>query len=88
MYKEDGDGHGRIIVFERNQPDFPGLIFESPWQLPKSDGKEGAKFYAPNQIQQRIPGKLYYLVLLDTAASIEEPAMKDLNFFLENLTVE
>jgi len=26
--------------------------------------------------------------MLDTAASIEEPAMKDFNFFLENLTVE
>jgi hypothetical protein len=35
-----------------------------------------------------MPGKLYYLVMLDTAASIEEPAMKDFDFFLENLTVE
>ena len=35
-----------------------------------------------------MPGKLYYLVLLDTASSIEEPALKDFDFFLENLTVE
>jgi hypothetical protein len=88
MYNEDGDGHGRIVVFERDQPEYPGLVFEAPQELPKSNGEEGAKFYHPNQIQQRIPGKLYYLVLLDTAASIEEPAMKDLDFFLENLTVE
>jgi hypothetical protein len=88
MYKEDGDGHGRIVLFERDQPEFPGLVFETPSELPKSDGKGGAKFYTPNQIQQRIPGKLYYLVMLDTAASIEEPAMKDFDFFLENLTVE
>jgi hypothetical protein len=88
MYKEDGDGHGRIIVFERDQPEFPGLIFETPWEMPKSKGGEEVKYYRPNQIQQRIPGKLYYVVLLDTAASIEEPALKDLNFFLENLTVE
>jgi hypothetical protein len=46
------------------------------------------KYYRPNQIQQRISGKLYYLVLLDTAASIEEPALKDFDFFLKNLTVE
>jgi len=26
--------------------------------------------------------------MLDTAASIEEPALKDFDFFLENLTVE
>jgi hypothetical protein len=88
MYKKDGDGHGRIVVFERNQPDFPGLIFETPKGPPTSKGAEGAKAYHPGQIHQRIPGKLYYLVLLDTAASIEEPAMKDFDFFLDNLIVE
>ena len=88
IYEKDGDGHGRIVVFERDQPEFPGLIFEAPLQLPKSEGDEGTNFYQPNQIEQRIPGKLYYLVLLDTAASIEEPAMKDFDFFLQNLTVE
>jgi hypothetical protein len=85
MYKQDGDGHGRIVVFERDQPEFPGLIFELPRQLPKPNGTLA---YHPGQIQQRIPGKLFYLVLLDTAASIEEPAMKDFDFFLQNLTVE
>ncbi|MGA2569428.1 MAG: hypothetical protein ABSF23_02825 [Terracidiphilus sp.] len=88
MYKKDGDGHGRLVIFERDEPEFPGLIFESPLELPKGDGSAGAKYYRPGQIQQRIPGKLYYLVLLDTAASIEEPAVKDFEFFLENLTVE
>jgi hypothetical protein len=88
MYQKDGDGHGRIVVFERDEPVFPGLIFESPLEIPKSEGGEEVMYYRPNQIQQRIPGKLYYLVLLDTAASIEEPAMKDFDFFLENLTVE
>jgi hypothetical protein len=88
MYKKDGDGHGRIVVFERDQPDFPGLIFETPREIPKAEDKEGLRYFRPNQTQQRIPGKLYYLVMLDTAASIEEPAMKDFDFFLENLTVE
>jgi hypothetical protein len=88
MYKKDGDGHGRIVIFESNQPKFPGLIFETPLTLPKSGDNNGVQAYHPGQIQQRIPGKLYYLVLLDTAASIEEPAMKDFDFFLANLTVE
>lgn len=79
---------GSFIVFKRDQPEYPGLIFESPYEIPKSDGKEGHSYYRPDQTQQRIPGKLYYLVLLDTAAPIEEPAMKDFDFFLENLTVE
>lgn len=88
MYKADGDGHGRIVVFERDEPAFPGLIFESPSQPPKGDPSKGTQYFRPSQTQQRIPGKLYYLVLLDAAASIEEPAVKDFDFFLENLTVE
>ena len=88
MYKADGDGHGRIVFFERDQPEFPGLIFESPNSPPKPESGGGPVAYHPNQIQQRIPGKLYYLVMLDTAASIEGPAMKDFEYFLQNLTVE
>lgn len=88
MYKENGDGHGRILVFERDEPPFPGLLFESPTQPPQAEPGKGAQFFRPAQIQKRIPGKLYYLVLLDTAASIEDPAMKDFDFFLTNLVVE
>jgi hypothetical protein len=88
MYGEDGDGHGRILAFERSQPDFPGLVFEAPWELPKEDGASGPKTYRPEQIKARMPGKLYYLVVLDAAASIEEPATADLDVFLKDLVVE
>jgi hypothetical protein len=88
MYKENGDGHPRVVIFERDEPAFPGLIFEAPSEDPKPDKPGPFKFPKPDQIQQRIPGKLYYLVLLDTPASIEAPALKDLDFFLQNLTVE
>lgn len=87
-YGQDGDGYGWMVIFERDQPAFPGLVFESPWQIPKSEDDKGAKYYRPGQIQQRIPGKLYYVVLLDTAASIEGPALKDFEIFLQQLTVE
>jgi hypothetical protein len=88
MYEKDGGGHPRVVIFERDEPAFPGLIFEAPSEDPKPKKPGPFTFPRPNQIQQRIPGKLYYLVLLDTAASIEEHAMKDFDFFLENLTVE
>jgi hypothetical protein len=88
MYHENGDGHGRIVCFEREQPVFPGLVFESPSALPHKEGKEGPETFKFAPTQQRMPGKLFYLVLLDTAASIEEPALKDFDFFLQNLTVE
>ncbi|HWG20229.1 MAG TPA: hypothetical protein VG225_06835 [Terracidiphilus sp.] len=88
MYHENGDGRGRIVFFEREQPEFPGLIFESPSSLPHKRGNEGQEAFRFAPMQQRMPGKLFYLVLLDTAASIEDPAMKDFDFFLKNLTVE
>ncbi len=87
-YKSEGDGRPRMVFFEREQPEFPGLIFESPEALPESDANSGTQIYRPTPRQQRIPGKLFYLVALDTAASIEEPALKDFDFFLQNLTVE
>ena len=88
MYKKDGDGKGRTVAFERDAPAFPGVIFESPQGPPKPSDNGEPQFFRPTQTQLRIPGKLYYLVLLDTAASIEDRAVEDFNFFLQNLTVE
>lgn len=88
MYGKDGNGHGRMVIFERDEPKFPGLMFESPTPAPKADPNAGVEYFRPRQVQARIPGKLYYLVLLDAAASIEVPAFNDFDFFLKNLTVE
>lgn len=88
VYGENGDGHPRAVVFERGEPAFPGLIFEAPSDDPKPNKPGPFKFPQPDQIQRRTPGKLYYVALLDTASSTEEPALKDFDFFLENLTVE
>lgn len=87
IYKADGDGHGRIIVFERDEPAGSGIYLESPSALPATQGS-GPQAFHPLPVQKRIPGKLYYLVLLDTAASIEEPALKDYDFFVEHMQVE
>jgi hypothetical protein len=88
MYGKEGDGHGRVIVFERDQPDFPGLSFETPWELPDAGANDAPNAYRPSQVKARIPGKLFYLVVLDAAASIEEPALKDLDAFLKDLIVD
>jgi hypothetical protein len=87
-YKGDGDGYAYLVFFERNQPEYPGLVFEAPVDITKPDQEGKTQVFHPTQEQERIPGKLYYMVLLDTAASIEGPAMKDYAFFLEHLTVE
>ena len=88
LYGKQGDGREQIVVFERDEPQFPGLIFEAPQDSPKSSASDAAVILRPDQIPARMPGKLYYLVALDTSSSIEGPADKDFGFFLANLTVE
>jgi len=88
MYKANGDGLGFLVFFEREQPEFPGLLFEAPTPLPHTDESKGPQAFVFGQTKQRMPGKLFYMVLLDTAASIEDPAMKDFDFFLANLVAE
>jgi hypothetical protein len=88
MYGKDGEGKGRLVAFERDEPPFPGLLLEAPHQSPKPDAGAGVQYYRPNQTKKRIAGKLYYIVLLDVASSIEQPGLADFEFFLKNLTVE
>ena len=89
LYGKQGDGQEQIVVFERDEPRFPGLIFEAPPAgSSPATASQGAAELRPDQIPERIPGKLYYLVALDTSSSIEVPADKDFGFILANLTVE
>ncbi|HEV2134367.1 MAG TPA: hypothetical protein VGR47_08890 [Terracidiphilus sp.] len=87
LYGKEGDGREQIVVFERDEPTYPGLLFEAPLDSSKPT-TSGAVVLRPDQVPERIPGKLYYLVALDASSSIEEPADKDFGFILANLTVE
>ncbi|HTV13903.1 MAG TPA: hypothetical protein VME68_04255 [Acidobacteriaceae bacterium] len=86
IYTKDGDGHPRIVVFERDEPPNPGLLFESP-QDPPAQG-QGTQVIRPNRMLERIPGTLYYVIALDTASTIEQSADNDFDFFLEHTQVE
>ena len=88
LYGKEGDGQEQIVVFERDEPSYPGLIFEAPADSSPAAAAQGVVELRPDEIPERIPGKLYYLVALDTSSSIEEPADKDFGFILANLTVE
>jgi len=86
-YQEAGDAHAFVTVFQREAPDFPSLLFEHPSQLPQ--GEEGKiSYFHPNEFLHRFEGRLYYMVLLDTASSVREPAQKDYEFFLQHMRAE
>lgn len=86
-YGQDGDSLPRIVAFAADEPAWPGLIFETPQGPPASSAK-GIQYFRPDQVLQRIPGKLYYLVGLDTASSIEPQAAADFDWFLQHVQVE
>lgn len=88
MYKADGDGHGRVLVFERDEPEYSGLALEYPHHLPAPKGANVPQAFHPLPVPQRMPGKLFYLILLDAAASIEKPAYDDFDYFIANLVVD
>ena len=88
LYGKEGDGQEQIVVFERDEPRFPGLIFEAPADSSPAAASQGGVELRSDEIPERIPGKLYYLVALDASSSIEDPADKDFGFILANLTVE
>jgi hypothetical protein len=89
VYGKDGDSHPRVVVFERDEPPDPGLALESPTgpPTPQTSG-QGVEYLRPTERLHRMAGKLFYLVTLDTASSIEAGAADDFDYFLAHLQVE
>jgi hypothetical protein len=88
MYAEEGGAHLLMVAFERDMPEFDGLIFERPESPPKpaTDGKMA--YFTAKDEYHRLPGKLYYLVLLDSNVAIFDAAKQDYDFFLKSIHVE
>jgi tetratricopeptide (TPR) repeat protein len=86
-YKKEGDGFATVVVFKREEPSYPGLTFEEPVNLPKTEG-DGTHYFVANERIGRLPGTLYYLVMLDTAESVKASAQHAYSDFLKSLRVE
>jgi hypothetical protein len=86
-YKKEGDGLVTVVVFKREEPSYPGLTFEEPENLPKTEGN-GTHYFVADERIGRLPGTLYYLVMLDTAASVKASAQHAYSDFLKSLRVE
>jgi hypothetical protein len=86
-YKESGDGYATFTVFERNEPQFPGIMFENPAGAKVPSDGVVHNFVADQHIK-RLKGKLYYLVLLDSADSVLDRAKMDYESYLKSMQVE
>lgn len=87
-YAPGGGARPHIIFIERSEPARPGWLLEEPHDFLEFKPDGGYVTYSPEKQLNRIKGKIFYVVLLDTAVSIEQPADEDFQFFLKNLVIE
>jgi hypothetical protein len=89
LYPEMGGGHMWLVGLEREEPRYPGLIFEYPTQPNQEKNEQGMNYYHPSETIGRFPGKIQYLFLLDTCEEIYEPSMEFfIRFLNERLILE
>jgi len=89
LYKSEGGAHLLAVFFQSEQPDYPGLRFETPQPLPKSPGGSGEPtFYHPEETLQRFDGPLYTFVALDANQDIYPHARAEFDSLLESLVID
>lgn len=88
IYSKQGGAHLLVVVFERDQPRYDGLPFEMPQGPPTTKPQEQPVAFHFAYIFHRIPGKLYYLVLMDSNQQIFTGSKPEFVEFLKSVTVE
>jgi hypothetical protein len=88
IYWKQGGAHILVVAFERDEPRHDGLPFEKPQGPPLTKPQEKPVAFHFNYIFHRIPGKLYYLVLLDSNQQIFANSKPEFQEFLKSLVVE
>ena len=71
MYPDWGGGHMHVIAIEQKEPAYPGLALEEPFPMPEGD-KGKVNYYRQSGQKSRLPGRLFYMILLDTCEAIHE----------------
>ena len=88
IYWKQGGAHILVVAFERDEPRYDGLPFEKPQGPPITKPQETPVAFQFDYMFHRIPGKLYYLVLLDSNAQIFAGSKPEFQDFLKSLVVE
>lgn len=71
IYADRGGAHIHYIGIERDQPQYPGLALEDQTRAFKGEAGK-IQFYTLNQTRTRLPGRIFYIWVLDTCEDIHE----------------
>ncbi|HEY4356272.1 MAG TPA: hypothetical protein VGN16_11030 [Acidobacteriaceae bacterium] len=88
MYVKEGGAHTSVVGFERDVPQYDGLIFETPQQPPQSGAPSGLTAYKPVANFKRIPGRVFYAVMLDATEKVYAASKSDFDFVMGSMHVE
>jgi hypothetical protein len=84
MYQDIGGGHFHTIVFERNYPEFPGLLLEEPVEIKSSGKKKKVQYYRAGSSKDRFNSRIFYAVMLDTCEDIYDESFSLFKHFFDN----
>jgi hypothetical protein len=89
LYKNEGGAHLLAVFFQSDQPEYPGLIFETPQPLPKnSQTSHQPAFFPTDEIMQRYSGTLYTFITLDSNQDIYPRARADFDELFKSLVID
>lgn len=88
LYRNIGGAHLFLIGIERNSPKYPGLLLESPADLPGKNSSQIQYFVAP-RVNNRFKGRIFYAVMLDSCEDIHQQSLAVFQkFFNDQLIIE
>lgn len=89
LYKNEGGAHLLAIFFQSDQPEYPGLRFETPEPLPKApSGSNAPTFFTAGETLQRFNGPLYTFIALDANQDIYPRSRTDFDDLLKTLIID
>lgn len=83
LYKDYGGGHMYFIGIERKDPIYPGLVLESPAQLPLANSEQ-YQYFRLNKNLNRFKGKIFYAIMLDSCEDINDQSFTLFKELFEN----
>ena len=88
LYNKNGGAHALLMAFERGLPRYDGLPFETPQGPPTIGPTNTPVVFRFNPQYRRMPGKIFYAVLLDANTQIYEGAKPDWDAVVNSMVVE
>ncbi len=84
----EAGAHNYVIVFSRKEPERPGMMLEFPVEIKKANDQAGVSYFRSNDEYTRLPGEIYYFLILDTTESAYQESKHELDLILNGLVVE